>query len=62
MTDWLKHLEQAADKLDQAHAARDQAIVDAARANVPRAHIAKAVRVSRTHVHRLINDAAERDD
>lgn len=55
MTDHIQALIAAADQLDQAHAARDQAVIDAHAAQVKPAHIAKAVRLSRTHVYRIIN-------
>ncbi|WAC65203.1 hypothetical protein OVA14_07320 [Agrococcus sp. SL85] len=56
--DWLKRLSTAAVNLEQARKQRDELVVEAAAANVPRAHIATAVGLSRAHVHRLIRDAA----
>lgn len=55
MTDHIKLLTTAADKLEAAHTARDQAIVDAHTAGTPVTAIANAVRLSRMQVHRIIN-------
>lgn len=57
MTDHLKTLTNAANRLEQAHKDRDAAIIAAHDAGTKVTHIATAVRLSRTQVHRIINDA-----
>lgn len=54
MTDHLKMLEKAAEKLESAHMARDQAIIDAHNAGTNMTAIANSVRLSRMQVHRII--------
>lgn len=62
MTDHTKALARAADELEHAHQARDEAIIVAHNAGMKVAHIATAVKLSRAHVHRIINAAKEPAD
>lgn len=47
-------LRRAAEELERAHAARDQAVRDAAAVGMPKTAIADAVGLSRMQVHRII--------
>lgn len=60
MTDHEKKLTAAAAKLEQAHAARDQAILDAHTAGIKGTAIAAAVKLSRMQVHRIVTAAEEK--
>lgn len=57
MTDHTKQLTNAAEQLKTAHAARDQAILDAHAAGMQSAAIAAAVELSRMQVHRIVKAA-----
>ncbi len=60
MTDHAKALTKAADALDRAHTARDEAILAAHKAGMKPTAIANAVRMSRMQVHRIITAASEK--
>ncbi|QAB17141.1 hypothetical protein Leucomu_13245 [Leucobacter muris] len=62
MTNHARALTAAADRLEQAHAARDAAILDAHAAKIPQTAIAAAVRLSRMQVSRIIAAASAAAD
>lgn len=54
MSDAVRAVAKAADRLDRAHADRDQAIIDARAADATVVAIAAAARLSRSQVHRIL--------
>lgn len=55
--DWLERLAQNRDDRARLDRERDELILAAAGAGVPKTHIADAVGLSAMHVHRIINAA-----
>lgn len=61
MADYLKRLERAAQAIATAREDRDRLIVEASvEGKVPVTHIANAVGLNRTHVHRIIREAGSK--
>ncbi|WP_430592198.1 hypothetical protein [Humidisolicoccus flavus] len=58
---WQARLQDLAGALEQAHADRDQGIVDAHLANIPKQHIAAGVRLSAMQVHRIVKASTALD-
>lgn len=61
MADYLKRLEKAAGGIVAAREERDRLIVEASvEGGVPVTHIAKAVGLDRTQIHRIIREAGSK--
>ena len=62
MTDHLRELAKAAERLTKAHAARDAAILAAHADGLKPTAIGNAVGLSRVQVHRIVTAASENDE